>query len=201
MIVSPIVVNQLQLQINYPNIDFLEWKYYNNGLKDIYAELNYILKSIDLKRLYNDKRLKKNNDYKLNGYFYNKSLEQYYWYLLHIDNVFIYNKYLDKLIKLHKQNIEYTNIIENEVNTKLNTTKKTVNKKAKPKNQYYKETKVDMFTGNERYTYYNPVTKDEFESDNPDLLDELNSKPKKSKTKNEGVPLSHMTYSFNINKH
>ena len=58
-----------------------------------------------------------------------------------------------------------------------------------------------MFTNKKVYIYENARTKEKIESNNPDLLDELNAPKKKErkksiKIKEVGVPISAMTFSF-----
>lgn len=204
MTVSPIVVNDIQLTIEYPNIDYLDWKYYNNGLKDIYLELKTILRCINIKHLYTTRKNYKGAVMDINSYTYHNYMKSYYWYLLHIDNPIEYNIWFDKLINLHKNNIEFCERLEflNTIAVGKTKTGKVRKGKIKPKNKWYRETKVDMFTNKEVYTYYNPVTGDSFISDNPDELDRLNEKHdnrgKKRKVVEQGVPLEHMTFNFNI---
>ena len=209
---QPIVLNPFNLRIEYPHIDYIDWKYYNNNLKDVNATLDGILNDIDLRKIYYRQKSNKSIITDTKSYFYTNKLKQFYYYLLHVYDPFKYNEYLNKLIELHTQNLEYDELINKKVNTKE---KKESNntRKRKSKNRYYREVKVDMFTGKEMYTYYNPVTKDEIISEDPDMLKDLNAKPTRAprastkakestattvaKVKPGGkVPLSHMTFSF-----
>lgn len=202
MIVSPIVVEFPILKVEYPEIGYIDWKYYNTGLKDIRLEMNTILRLINLKHLYTSRKNYKGAVMTINSYSYNNYMKSYYWYLLHIYDPFEYNKWLDKLIKLHINNIEFCEHLEYVNNIVSDKSKHATKKKIKQINKWYKETKIDMFTNQEVYTYYNPVTKEEFTSDNPNELDRLNPKPdnrgKKRKVIEQGVPLEHMTFNFNI---
>ena len=61
-----------------------------------------------------------------------------------------------------------------------------------------------MFTNKSKYVYCNYKTDEQVESDNPDLLDKLNSKISKRKQNNKrkqiGVPLNAMTFNFKKKK-
>lgn len=177
------------LKIEYPDINYNTWKRtkeYNNDY-DLCKILDSFLKDIDCTREFNGCRLC------MTTYpIYKMIMSKYYYYLIKINNQFIYNKYLDKLINLHNYNIiyEYTNPI----NIKNKIEKKN---KKQPPNKYYKYITHDLFTNEEIYLYINPKTNHEVRSTNPNLLEELNSPKKKIKqTKIDSIPLSAMTFSF-----
>lgn len=195
MIVSPICVKDINLLIEYPEVGYLDWKYYNNGLKDIELELHTILNIIDIER-----RVLTRPNYKglivdVTSFTYINNLRNYYWYLLHINDPIKYNYYLDKLIKAHTNNLLF---VETQRKPKEKVVKQTASKKYKPVNKWFREDKVNMFTNKTIYKYYNPKTKEEFTSDDPNKLEELNSKKTKVKQEKGGnVPIEHMTFSFN----
>lgn len=196
MIVSPIVVDEFNLIIDYPEVSYVDWKYFNKELKDVYCAMDTILKCIDIERKDNMRKNYKGLVITTDTFIYKNYLRHYYWYLLHLDNPIEYNKYLDKLIIQHKNNLNYESIKNASKETVQKRQKDNNPKKYKPKNKYYLEERIDMFTNETNYLYYNPVTKDEFYSDNPNLLEELNSKKKIRKTKEPEVPLSNMTFKF-----
>lgn len=93
--------------------------------------------------------------------------------LLDLTNNYIeYNKYYDMVKVVHKRNLKRD--IDNTTKTKKST-------KPKYKNIYTRAETKDMFTGKTQYIYENLATEDRFFSENPDLLGELNAKPKKIK--------------------
>ena len=69
-------------------------------------------------------------------------------------------------------------------------------------NKFIKYTTKDIFTEKETYIYENLRTLEKINSNNPNLLEELNTpKKKKIKKKKEvGVPISSMTFSFKKEK-
>ena len=109
------------------------------------------------------------------------------YYLNHIYNPFIYNKMYNMFLAVHEENIVIKDASVGIEKVKV----KTVSKKSKPKNQFYRLETKDIF-GNTTYNYINPKTGDSFFSDNPNLLDELNKK----KVKTNVVSLDNMTFSF-----
>lgn len=179
------------LTLEYPVIDYFYFKHiydYNND-EDLQNILKVLLKDLDCTIEYECGRLMMTN-----FPIYKIHLSDYYFYLTRITNQFIYNIYIDKLIKRHIANLifEYNNPYINKKNTK---------KKKTPPNKYIKQTTKNMFTNEEDYIYYNLKTKKNISSDNPNLLEELNSPKKKGrkksiKIKEVGVPISAMTFSF-----
>lgn len=131
-------------------------------------------------------------------FMYNDSLSEYYFYLLKIRNQFIYNMYVDKVIKRHIDNIIYEYNIP--IDTAMIKLKPVKTKKKSIPNKFVKRISIDMFTGEEIYYYTNLKTNEEVRSTNPNLLDELNVPKKKIKKKEIGVPISAMTFNFNIKK-
>lgn len=194
--VNPITDEINYLEVQYPIIDYGKFKrlYEYNSDNDLIKILDNILKDLDCTKEYNGVRFRTTN-YPI----YSMFLSDYYFYVNKITNQFIYNEYIDKLIKRHIDNIvfEYNNPYI--VNTKNNK-----KKKKSPPNKFVKYTTKDMFTNKSKYVYCNYKTDEQIESDNPDLLDKLNSKISKRKQNNKrkqiGVPLSAMTFNFKKKK-
>lgn len=177
------------LKLEYPNVDYEFWKRtkeFKNDI-DLCKILDDILKNIDCRKEFNGCRMC------MTTYpMYNIMVSKYYYYLIKINNQELYNKYLDKLINLHNINVifEYCNPIKKE-------TKEIKTKSKLPPNKYYRYLTHDLFTNEEIYLYINPRTNHEVRSNNPNLLEELNSKKKKVKqTKVASIPLTAMTFSF-----
>ena len=180
-----------KLIIEYPEINYETWKRtkdYNDD-NDICNILNDILNNINCaKGELGGCRLC------MTSYpMYKIFIQKYYYYLTKIKDQFIYNQYLDKLIYRHRYNIifEYLNPINKESKTIKSKTAKKVS------NKYKRYITKDIFTNEDIYLYINPKTNHEIRSTNPNLLDELNNIKKKiKKEKDNGVPLSAMTFNF-----
>lgn len=189
---NPITNKEDCIEICYPTIDYAKFKRlhdYNND-SDLIEILNNILKDLDCSREYNGVRFRTTSHL-----IYNTFLSDYYFYLNKITNQFIYNEYVDKLIKRHVDNLVFEHehpYVEN------NNKKKNTNKRKKsPPNKFIKYTTKDIFTNKTKYVYCNYKTDEQIVSDNEDMLDKLNSVKKKStKSKQIGVPMSAMTFSF-----
>lgn len=184
-----IINNYNILKLEYPNVDYEFWKRtkeFKNDI-DLCKILDDILKNIDCRKEFNGCRMC------MTTYpMYKIIISKYYYYLIKINNQELYNKYLDKLINLHNINVifEYCNPIKKE-------TKEIKTKSKLPPNKYYRYLTHDLFTNEEIYLYINPRTNHEVRSNNPNLLEELNSKKKKVKqTKVANIPLTAMTFSF-----
>lgn len=194
--VNPIADEINYLEIQYPIIDYGKFKRlheYNND-SDLIKILDNILKDLDCTKEYNGIRFR-TTSYPI----YSMFLSDYYFYVNKIANQFIYNEYIDKLIKRHIDNIMFEHDNPYIVNTKTNK-----KKKKSPPNKFVKYTTKDMFTNKSKYVYCNYKTDEQIESDNPDLLDKLNSKISKRKQNNKrkqiGVPLNAMTFNFKKKK-
>ena len=130
---------------------------------------------------------------------YNSTMNNYYYYLLKLNNYITYNKYLDALINRHIQNIifEYAHPYNP---VKVNKKKRNSKKRTIP-NKFIRQETIDMFTGEKKYFYTNPKTGEEYESSNPDFISELTQRKKKEKApKRSVVPISSMTFNFKKNK-
>ena len=194
--INPINNQQEELKLEYPSIDYMKFKSiyeYNNDF-DLINILDKILKKLDCTIEYSCGRTCVTT-----FPIYNMTLSEYYFYLIRINNQFIYNNYIDKLIKRHIDNLifEYEHPYAPPISKKKSTTKK----KKLPPNKFFKQVTHDLFTDKEKYIYTNPRTREEIISDNPNMLDELNTSKKKErkksiKIKQTGVPISAMTFSF-----
>lgn len=193
--VNPIINASEELNINYPNIDYVYFrqiKPYKNDA-DLVNILNDIISILDCSIIYSSGRL-----INTNNFIYKSKLSDYYFYLTKLNNQFIYNEYIDKLIDIHIKNIifEYNNPIQSKTKNKTKT-KKT---KEKLVNKYNKIVTRDLFTNEKMYIYENPKTGDKFESKDPTLLDSLNNKPKKEKVKQNKVVSCNINFKFKIKK-
>lgn len=195
--VNPITNQQEYLEIKYPYIDYFKFKRireYNNDDTDLIAILDEILKKLDCTIEYSCGR-----NMMIAYPIYSITLSEYYFYLSRITNQFIYNEYIDKIIKRHIDNLifEYKNPY-------IPPTKKkkfTIKKKKLPPNKFIKYVTHNLFTNEEEYIYFNTRTNQEIKSTNPNMLDELNTPKKKErkksiKIKQVGVPMNAMTFSF-----
>lgn len=177
------------LNANYPIVDYGYWRsikeYYNDS--DICNILDYLLKNLDCTKEYTSGRPL------MTTYpTYNNRISEYIYYISKLVNQFLYNEYIDKLAKRHYDNIEFelANPYKSKEKNKRNTKKKSA------PNKFIKQNTIDLFTGENVYVYENFKTKEVIKSNNPDLLNELNSVKKKKETKIVGVPLSAMTFNF-----
>lgn len=184
------------IKIEYPNIEYNDWKRTKefNTDNDICSILDKILTNLNCKRVYEGKRVI------MTTYpVYQMFINEYYYYLIKIFNQFIYNQYFDKLIDCHVDNILFE-VMNTFVQSPVKPYFKIKNKL--PENKFIKYTTKDIFTGKETYIYENLRTLEKINSNNPNLLEELNTpKKKKIKKKKEvGVPISSMTFSFKKEK-
>lgn len=197
-IVNPITYNEdtIKLKLEYPIIEYYNWKrltdYKNN--EDICKILDNKLQDLNCTKKYNEKLIRTIND----G-IYSIILNEYFYYLVKLTNQFIYNEYFDKLINCHIDNILFE-ITDNAMQTIVKQYPKS--KRKRPENKFVKYTTIDIFTGKETYIYENLRTLEKINSDNPNLLEELNTPKKKkvSKKKEIGVPISSITFSFKKEK-
>lgn len=193
--VNPINNQDCELSINVLEIDYFKFKRiedFNNDV-DLCKILDNILTKIDCTKETNYGRVCTTD-----CFMYNDSLSEYYFYLLKIKNQLIYNEYVDKVIKRHIDNIIYEYNIP--ANTAVVKSKPVKTKKKSIPNKFVKRVSIDIFTGEEIYYYTNLKTNEEVRSTNPNLLDELNAPKKKIKKKEIGIPISAMTFNFNLKK-
>ncbi len=193
---NPISTSDDVLNIDYPDIDYMEFKrtHEYDTDDDICKILDNLIKDLNCTIEYSCGRPMMTTNFN-----YKACMSDYYRYLLKLTNQLLYNEYIDKLIQRHIDNI----IFEYEHPYIPPTKNKKENKKKKklPPNVYVRYVTHDMFTGEVVYQYINARTGDEVSSSNPDLLAELNAPKKKErkksiKIKSAGVPISAMTFSF-----
>ena len=144
---------------------------------DIYRHLNAILADLDCSRIFKSGRpmMIEYTQYKITIIKFIKLLNK-------IPGYSIYNEYIDKIINLHINNIEF------EFNNPIVKKKPTSSKKQKDKpNKWIKATTNDLFTGEERYIYENLKTGEIITSGNPNLLETLNTKSNKKVKKEHNV--------------
>lgn len=194
--VNPINNQQENLNLDYPTIDYMTFKRINdyNSDFDLIKILNNILKDLDCTIEYDCGRTM------VTTYpIYSMTLSEYYFYLSRLTNQFVYNKYIDKVIKRHIDNLIFE--YENPYIPPIKKKKSTIKKKKLPPNKFVKYVTNDLFTNEEKYIYINHRTNQEIKSTNPNMLDELNAPKKKErkksiKIKQVGVPMSAMTFNF-----
>ena len=194
--INPFTLTEDILHINRPNVDTLYW--YNSVNcktdKDIVKVLNNILIKLDCTKEYECGRPMMTTFFN-----YTNTMNDYYYYLLKLVNYITYNIYLDKLIQRHIDNVIFE--YEHPYAPKQVGKKKRNSKKRTIKNEFVRYKTFDLFTGTEKYIYNNDKTGEEVESNNPNLLKELNAKKKKTKPKREHiVPMKFMTFSFDKKK-
>lgn len=196
MWINPLILTEDVLHIERPKVDAKYWYSSKNCRTDadVVTVLKNILNSLDCTKEYSCGR-----PMMTTFVMYNSFMNDYYYYLLKLDNYIIYNKYLDILIDRHVQNIifEYAH----PCTPKQVGKKKHNSKKRTIPNKFIKQESIDMFTGEKKYFYTNPKTGEEYESSNPDFLSELKQRKKKEKApKRSAVPISIMTFNFKKNK-
>ena len=194
--INPFTQTEDVLKIERPEVDAKYW-YSSKDCRtdaDVIAVLEDILHRLDCTKEYSCGR-----PMMTTFLMYNSIMNDYYYYLLKLDNYITYNKYLDILIDRHVQNIifEYAHPY-----TPAQVGKKKRNSKKRTiPNKFIKQESIDMFTGEKKYFYTNPKTGEEYESSNPDFLSELKQRKKKEKAPKRGaVPISAMTFNFKKNK-
>lgn len=190
--INPINGNKEDYVIDDWNIDYATFKTIRDFKtdKDICMILNSIYKDIDCTREIKGQRVC------MTTYpIYTMKLQQYIWYLSHLQNQFLYNKYYNLITEVHQININFEND-----NPYIPLVSKKSRKQKVP-NKFFKTTTYDMFTGNVIYEYENPKTGERITSEDGDLLDKLNAskckKVKQSVSKDKKyVPMKLMTYKF-----
>lgn len=172
---NPITNNEESLVIDLDLIymDWAKWQI-DIGLlqnKDLYAILDDYLKDLDCTRIF-----KSGRPMMINYTQYKIIIAEFLKVLYKIPGYSIYNKYIDKLINRHIENILF------EFNNPIVKKKPTQSKKQKSKpNKWIKAETNDLFTGEKRYIYENLKTGEIITSANPNLLEEFNVKKEKIK--------------------
>lgn len=190
---NPITNEHSRLVISYPTIDYNEWKHnpkYSSD-KDITDILDKYLLYMDCTKEYECGR-----PMMTTFPIYSIYASYYYYFIIKLVNQFTYNKYIDKLIKRHIDNI----IFEHEHPYIAKVKKPQRKPKHNKPNKFFRQTTIDMFTGEKIYYYDNPKTGEHIESKDGNKLDELNMKTINKAIKKSTVPLSSMTFSFKTKK-
>lgn len=186
---NPITNEHSRLVIQYPMINYQEWKQTPdcNNDKDITDILDKYLTYMDCTKEYSSGRpmMTTYPIYSIYSTFY-------FWFVIKLVNQFIYNQYINKLIKRHIDNLIFEH--ENPYIANIEKSKRKP-KRAKP-NKFFKQTTIDLFTGEKIYYYDNPKTGEHIESKDGDKLKELNARKINKAIKKSTVPLSSMTFSF-----
>ena len=178
---NPITNEDDVIKLNFDKISYGEWQRLNSKNKTEFDIINHLLRWHSAKV----RGFSFETDY--TSYCYEKNFILPVLYnLIRINNPFLFNEIVEKIIDVHKENI----VIYNENKTTVEVVKP---KKRKLQNKFYKQEQLDIF-GNVKYIYINPITEEEIESNDPNLLEKLN-KPKRKRIKTT-VPISSMTFSF-----
>lgn len=196
--VNPITNQTNNININYPNVDYIYWKSVIDCKtdKDVIKVLEDKLNNLDCTKEYDCGRPM------MTTYFnYNSVISDYFYYLYKLNNQLLYNEYINKFINRHIENI----VFEYEHPYLDKSTKKVTKRKKTPANKFIKYVTFDIFTNEKIYVYENLYTKEQIKSNNPNLLEELNAPKKKErkkviKNKHVGVPIEAMTFSFKREK-
>lgn len=190
--INPLTNEEDVLIVERPFVDVIYWYHVIDCRNDteICTVLNNILKELDCTREYSCGRpmMTYLSNYKI-------TISNYYYYLLKLNNQFLYNNYINYLINRHIKNILFE--YEHPYSPTKIVKKKRNSKKRIIEDKFIKQETIDMFTGNKKYFYINAKTGEQFESSNPNLVDELKQRKKKEKVSKRGaVPISAMTFSF-----
>lgn len=194
-IYNPVFHDYINLNINEYSIDYFKWirlKQFKDD-NDIINILYDIIIDLNCEIIYDYGR-----PMITSSFLYNDKISEYFYYLNKLNNHILYNKYLDRLITRHIDNIifEYLNPIGHKVDKIKNKSKKK-----KVKNEFVKFKTKDLFTNKDIYIYENFKTGEKITSEDNNLLEELNKKKKKEKRVKEiGVPITSMMFNFNIKK-
>lgn len=194
--INPFTLTEDVLHINRPNVDALYW--YNSinckTDKDIVKVLNDILDRLDCTKEYECGRPMMTTFFN-----YTNAMSDYYYYLLKLNNYITYNKYLDKLIQRHIDNVLFE--YEHPYQPKQVGKKRRNSRNRTIPNKFIKHKTTDLFTGVDKFIYSNPKTGEEYETSNPNFEQEIKRKQTKTKrNKTAGVPISAMTFSFKKKK-
>lgn len=164
---------------NYDNYDAVRYyKYENLFQTPVEKMLDDLLVELDSSKLCAGKIIIPTNSFR-----YDDIVETYIRFLFRIPlyNYTMYNKYVDKLLNRHKENLEFEANYNN--NNVISVKGKKVSNKKKVPNIYIRTETHNLFTGELEYDYTNFATGHSFISSNPNLLEELNTPKKKVKKK------------------
>ena len=186
---------------NYPNQDEIEYDVWIRSVEawGIKKYMYYILDDLDCSQIVYKNMTKIHTK----DLLYSKLINRYNKCLTRIKNPVKYNYFAELLEKRHKDNLEFE---ENnpQVNQEIPKSKKAANKqkekKQKLKNIWVKDESKDLFEDKPKYVYSNLKTGECIVSDDPNLLDELNAKPKKEKKQKTKIPKFNFKITYNENK-
>lgn len=193
IIFNPVTNTEETWNIEIRNLEYNNWE---RSLIELKANSNrmafeYYLNSLN-PQIYNDKLY-----YDTTSVIYNDILNNYFRRLYTITDYIEYNYWFDKLINRIQENIifEYNFKISHTMKEGPVKTKKVSNGTKKPTipNKWVRHETADLFDGKTTYIYENLKTGEQMESDNPDLLNELNAKHKKK-------TVSYTKFSFSFSK-
>lgn len=164
-IFESIIINEFYIDHYY----FKHKPDYNNDI-DIINILNNFLYDLNCTKVYNGKQASSTKDL-----LYNSRINEYYYYLQYITNYILYNKYLDKLIQQHIDNLNFE-----ETFIPIEEPKKK--SKRKNKTKYTKTISKDIFTG-EVIEFYDDLK---------------NNKSKRKRKKSEDNDIKNIKIKFNF---
>lgn len=189
-------MKEIIIDTNYPNYEYMDYILFigfisNRNIEDCLIEL---IRNIDC-----TKRTKQGKRYMIvNCYAYDKFI---YWYircLFRVTDYIKYNYYYNLLYTVHNFNLEFESLFVEKEEKKIKTTR-VKKEKVKVENKFIRKVTYDLFTNEPHYIYFNLKTGEEINSDNPDLLDELNNKTKNVRKVSKMVPVP-TGIIFNFNK-
>lgn len=192
LFINPITNQNDYLEIELKDNDYSKWRNYNQeGQYDyVNAMLRHYLHELDCTREY-----KSGRPMMTNYPIYKNRLSDYLFWLLKIEDAIQYNICLDNLIKRHIDNL----IFEYEHPYIKETPKKKISKKKVKRGWQRQETK-DLFTGEVTYIYQNLDTGEYINSNNPNMLEELNKPKKKERTKKPKKEIDFSNFYFEFDK-
>ena len=174
----------------YDNFDYIKWKTYNAKLdnKGIIGLIEDLLDDLDVQKGFAI----------VDSFMYIETIGVYFRTINKLSNYILYNKYLDKLIKLDENNREIERIREELRNSKYNNDikrQKPVRKKKKGRTVISRST--DLFDGSDVYIVddtNNGTIK--VLHDIPEELKETNKKEKKKKIPKEYKDSNGIVFNF-----
>lgn len=168
----------ININTSYPNYDGIQYYKYENLFQTPVEEtLNKLLAELDSSKLCAGKIIIPTNSFR-----YDEVIETYIRMLFRIPiyNYILYNKYVEKLLNRHNENLEFESNFKSEVKETTKIKGKKVSKK-KVANIYVRTETHNLFTGELEYDYTNFATGDSFISSDPNLLEQLNAPKRKKK--------------------
>lgn len=183
-LINPITEEVINWDIEIINLNYNEWQ---NKQYEMLSSTNpstgdkisYLLDSL------NPRFYKGEIYFGTDSSTYKRQLSEYFKVLYTINNCFLYNHYIELLIDRIQQNIKFeywANMKEfTHKVSKIKSEKSSTVQRVRIKNEWVKHETKDMFTGKTTYLYENLRTGETQESEDPNLLLELNATKKKKK--------------------